>query len=353
MLSDDESSKNIGWKFISANGSWSYSDPDGSYGYVNEDGSGYYSGADGSYGSRDADGNGYFSGADGSYGNRNSDGSGYYNGADGSWGSIDSNGYGFLNNADGSTDYSSLDNSNIDSSNDAQASAIGALGAAAVMGFMAYHEWKSKKEQEEKEEAERIEAEQIRLRQEKAEKRRQENAIRKKKFKAMLLDKGKVQFDYGSDDLIGENYQYALDIFKENGFKKIKLNPIKDVYITNEQKVNKVEKISIGNISQFQKGDMIPYFNEVIITYHVKREIQIPFSADKCKRENYIEVENELKQLGFTEIYECPLFDLVTGWINKDGSVDKVLIGGEKFRKNSVYLYDRRIEIYYHSYKRN
>ena len=71
---------------------------------------------------------------------------------------------------------------------------------------------------------------------------------------------------------------------------------------------------------------MLPYDTEIIITYHEKKEITIPFSERSLRNMNYVEAGDRLQELGFTEIYEKPIRDLVTGWVKKDGAVEKVTI---------------------------
>lgn len=47
------------------------------------------------------------------------------------------------------------------------------------------------------------------------------------------------------------------------------------------------------------------------------------------------------------------LRDLVTGWVKKDGTVEKVTIGEiYPFKKNSVFEYDTKIVIEYHTFKK-
>lgn len=100
-------------------------------------------------------------------------------------------------------------------------------------------------------------------------------------------------------------------------------------------------------------GDLIPYDAEIIITYHVKRRIMIPFSYNTLKKMNYVKAGEELAKLGFTEIIEYPIRDLVTGWVKKDGTIEKITIGSIcPFKKNYVFEYDTKIEIEYHTFKK-
>lgn len=61
------------------------------------------------------------------------------------------------------------------------------------------------------------------------------------------------------------------------------------------------------------------------------------------------------QDLGFVEIYERQIRDLVIGFIKKDGMVESVLIeeDGEETSivRGKNYLYDTKIIITYHTYK--
>ena len=80
----------------------------------------------------------------------------------------------------------------------------------------------------------------------------------------------------------------------------------------------------------------------------------MPSSADKFKRKNYVAVANYLQELGFTEIYERKINDLVVGFITKDGSVENIFIDEGKevsIVQGKSYYYDTKIIICYHTYK--
>lgn len=155
------------------------------------------------------------------------------------------------------------------------------------------------------------------------------------------------------EDLIGRNASYVANTFIESAFSDVKTIPIKDIYKGLVYQVGQVEQIVIGGSSYFRKGDLIPYDTEVIITYHEKKGITLPFSERSLRKMNYVEAGDCLQELGFTEIYEKPIRDLVTGWVKKDGTVEKVTIGGlNPFKKNSIFPYDVEIVIEYHTFKK-
>jgi DNA-directed RNA polymerase subunit RPC12/RpoP len=187
----------------------------------------------------------------------------------------------------------------------------------------------------------------------KKEKRKPENELRKQRIKAFFFKRKKINMPYDSCDLLGKDIDTVETLLYNQAFSNIKKIPIKDIYVDSSYRVGQVEQIVINGSSYFCEGDQIPYDAEIILTYHVKREIVLPFSEKSLRRMNYITAGDKLQDLGFTEIYERPIRDLVTGWLIKDGSVEKVTIDSVyPFKKNSVFTYDAKIVIEYHTYKK-
>lgn len=59
--------------------------------------------------------------------------------------------------------------------------------------------------------------------------------------------------------------------------------------------------------------------------------------------------------MGFSNIYERKIKDLVAGWVIKDGDVEQVLVnmnGSEvPMNKNQLYEFDSEIVITYHTFQ--
>lgn len=73
-----------------------------------------------------------------------------------------------------------------------------------------------------------------------------------------------------SNDEIKVDYKELQKMFKEAGFTKITLKPIKDVKLGIFVKEGKVESVSIDKASSFKKTSVFDSKAEVIITYHAK-----------------------------------------------------------------------------------
>lgn len=80
----------------------------------------------------------------------------------------------------------------------------------------------------------------------------------------------------------------------------------------------------INGSSYFKEQDQVPYDTGIIITYHEKKEIIIPFSERSLRKMNYVIAGDCLQELGFTEIYEKPIRDLVTDGLRKTGLLKRL-----------------------------
>ncbi len=186
------------------------------------------------------------------------------------------------------------------------------------------------------------------------EKKLPDSELRKKRVKAFFFKRKKIEVGYDYTELLRKNYEAVVTVLHNQGFNDIKTIPVKDIYKGSSYSVGEVEQVVINGSSYFNEQDQIPYDAEIIITYHEKKEITIPFSERSLRKMNYVTAGDRLQELGFTEIYEKPIRDLVTGWVKKDGAVEKVTIGEVyPFKKNSVFTYDTKIVIEYHTFKKN
>ncbi len=180
-----------------------------------------------------------------------------------------------------------------------------------------------------------------------------ESELRKKRLKAFFFRRKKIEIGYDPLDLLRRNIEYVQTALYNKAFTNVRAIPVKDIYTGSTYQVGEVEQIVIGGSAFFEKEDNIPYDTEIVVTYHEKREITIPYSAHSLRKKNYIAVGDELQSLGFTEIYERQIKDLTTGWVKKDGSIEKVSVDGNSdFKKNSTYKYDTKIVIEYHTFKK-
>ena len=82
-------------------------------------------------------------------------------------------------------------------------------------------------------------------------------------------------------------------------------------------------------------------------------EIKLPVTMSEYFNKNYLDVEKELKDLGFTNIKRMVYYDIVFGW-SDDGYTSEIIIDGNKdAKKGEVYKKDVEVAIYYHTLTEN
>jgi hypothetical protein len=80
-------------------------------------------------------------------------------------------------------------------------------------------------------------------------------------------------------------------------------------------------------------------------------KVRMPKSAEELKGENYKDVITLLETTGFRNIKTEILYDLVTGWMTKDGEVERVSANGETdFHSGSKFPADAKIVVTYHAF---
>lgn len=157
-----------------------------------------------------------------------------------------------------------------------------------------------------------------------------------------------------SKELYGEHIFPVVAMLKSYGFKNIRSVPVKDVDRSGRNFPYQVEQVIIAGTSFFEKGHVFPDNVEIIITYHEKKEITVPYSSFRCKRKNHTMISEELKAMGVSQICEQPIKDLVIGLLTKDGSVETVLINGDEktpLVARGSYTFDTKMVILYHTKK--
>ena len=80
----------------------------------------------------------------------------------------------------------------------------------------------------------------------------------------------------------------------------------------------------------------------------VKMRAAIPQSASSYKYQNYVDVQTELSEAGFTNISFEILYDIELGW-TEEGEVDSVSVDGNaEFEQGDIFKKDIAIVITYH-----
>lgn len=175
-----------------------------------------------------------------------------------------------------------------------------------------------------------------------------------------FLPNCKIVVEYSSDDRINatelfqnwenKNYEAFLKSLTDKGFNKIKV----EENITGEiLKNNLVSGVTI-NGDTFSQGDCYIQKSASIVIYYYRLKLALG-DIENMIDDNYIDVKSKLLERGFTNIQFQRTDDLITGWINEDGSVKDITINGKKASEiggNDSFYYDDQIIIVVYTKKR-
>ena len=174
-------------------------------------------------------------------------------------------------------------------------------------------------------------------------------------WERLFAKRRQITFWDNTTKLTGEHICCVIALLKSKGFKNITTCSQKDVGKESNHYIYEVDHITIDDETRIRKGAKLPSNSEIIIYYHDKQKIKMPYSAKHYRRKNYVTVGDEFLDLGFSKIYERKIEDLITGWIKKDGSVEDVFVEIDneeiQIKKGQQYEFDTPIIIEYHTYK--
>lgn len=81
---------------------------------------------------------------------------------------------------------------------------------------------------------------------------------------------------------------------------------------------------------------------------------RIPYSQTIAHKKDYQEVISKIEAAGFTNVKTEPIYDLVTGFLTKDGSVEEIRVGGTAdYSPDKKYPKDIEIVVVYHTFPSN
>lgn len=103
-----------------------------------------------------------------------------------------------------------------------------------------------------------------------------------------------------------------------------------------------------------KKGLDLSYQILVTVTYHTVKTITPPMSAKEAKGTNYNEVVDSFRNAGFINVKTEPEYDIITGWLTKDGETESVSIGDDsKFNSSDNFRPDTTVVVKYHTLLKN
>ena len=81
---------------------------------------------------------------------------------------------------------------------------------------------------------------------------------------------------------------------------------------------------------------------------------RIPFSQTIAHKKDYQEVVSKIEAAGFTNVKVEPIYDLITGFLTKDGSVEEIRVDGTAdYSPDKKYPKDIEIIVAYHTFASN
>ena len=173
-----------------------------------------------------------------------------------------------------------------------------------------------------------------------------------------------VKLSINSKELVGGNYEYVVSALEDMGFVNVKQNPLEDIGKDLFRQNGKVKEVTINNQSKFSEKEIFDKDSEVIVSYHsykkeeseeaqvlTDQQIRVTIASKELLKKNYKEAEELLKEIGFSNIVSTALGDLKKGWLQKEGNIKSISIGGStKFAVGDIFNKDAEILIEYHSF---
>lgn len=159
---------------------------------------------------------------------------------------------------------------------------------------------------------------------------------------------------YDSEDLIGTNYESVETKLRASGFENVNSKEIPDLKITQKEKENVVTDVIIRNKMKFSAETKFLPSEKITVVYHTLEKIYAPLTSKEAKGMQYADVVKQFEEKGFQNVKVEPIYDIITGWIKKDGEIESVSINGSKdFTVNTSYNVDSEVVINYHTLKKN
>lgn len=169
------------------------------------------------------------------------------------------------------------------------------------------------------------------------------------------LSENEAKLDAAASEYRNKNYEDVKSSLEKLGFTNIKFEIMYDIVfgITTD---GTVESVSIAENKDFKRGDVFPKDAEIIIAYHMPEDAD-PNNITMTKADtdfvgkNYLEVEQELKNLGFTNI----IVDKHTTYDSShmDGTVYSVKINDQSFKNGDIFKPNAEVTLMYYAVVQN
>ena len=202
-----------------------------------------------------------------------------------------------------------------------------------------------KEDQERKQEELRRAKESGRL--QKQEKRREQ---RKRLWRTIT---GKKQIiGLSSEQCQHMRYEDVISILRNQEFYNINVSRCEDLLPESIALEGIIGQISINGMTAFDASVQVPFNAKIHIVYHMLKTAVPPLTSRSAMHMSIDEVAWKFTKVGFMNIHREAIPDLITGWLVKKYSVEKVAIDGRTdFKKSDRFRLDAKIVISYHVFK--
>ena len=159
---------------------------------------------------------------------------------------------------------------------------------------------------------------------------------------------------YDNTSLEGLKYTEVVQLLKESGFTNIHTEELSDLTLSREKEENIVTDVRLVHTDKFEKTTKYPSNLKITVIYHTVQVYAPPLTSNDAKGMNYEDVIAEFEDAGFINITTNVEYDIITGWITKDGEVKSITINGDKkYDYYDKYRLDAEIVITYHTLRSN
>ena len=162
-----------------------------------------------------------------------------------------------------------------------------------------------------------------------------------------------IPFRYSYESLIGLEYSKVVDKLEMVGFTNVNVIEIEDLTINDLDKENIVTEIKVEFLDTFTENTKYPSNFGIDVVYHTIELHYAPITSKDAKGENYADVVDMFKNKGFINVETNVEYDLITGFITKDGSVESITINDRDYYGFDKFRLDAKVVITYHTFKNN
>lgn len=163
-----------------------------------------------------------------------------------------------------------------------------------------------------------------------------------------------ITIGYDATDMPEMEYGELKELLSQKGFKYIVTSGIEDLEYHEDDKVNHVARLEVGENEVLDKNDRYSRFSKITIIYHLMKKAELPLSSKEAKGQDYLELKQLFIDAGFGNVEIEADYDISLAWFAKAGEVETVTVAGsKKFDSDAKYEVNTPVHIVYHANKKD